>query len=549
MRERIRGYSIRVWIVGLVILFILPLNILLVVSTNNYLEALDRQVEYSTRSILNLYLNQFQREVGTTEAFFFDMSSSDKDFIYILSEKADDRYTLARHSVYRKFENKVSTNYMSTAYYFYTEKDRVSPMLAVKSQTLQNKAGVLKQYLFEQGGIEASSHWRLVTVEGEQYMLRTYQSGTEYYGALIWMGDFLQEIRENLEYPYLDIQIHGKKEMEEEDTKLKVVEVEAEKQDFCIRVFMEERVVYHMMPLVKRVVYFSAFASFLVIPLLFLLLNRIALQPMQCMDQAFSELEGGNSGYRMQEKFLAKELSHMKHSFNRMADQIAHLKIESYEKELEKQKVQLRNIQLQVNPHFLQNMFHLIFSMAQIRNYGGVQKMALYLSRYFRSVINYSEINSIGEELRLVEEYFGILELQYPDCFEVKYEIQESCLDVIVPTLLIHGLVENVAKYAVRMGSYVNVVIRCKEEENGILMEVEDDGPGISREILSAIQEERPVTKTDGMHIGIDNSRKRLRLFFSEQARLQITSEEYMGTKASVFIPKGKVTHEDTIGR
>ena len=177
MRERIRGYSIRVWIVGLVILFILPLNILLVVSTNNYLEALDRQVEYSTRSILNLYLNQFQREVGTTEAFFFDMSSSDKDFIYILSEKADDRYTLARHSVYRKFENKVSTNYMSTAYYFYTEKDRVSPMLAVKSQTLQNKAGVLKQYLFEQGGIEASSHWRLITVEGEQYMLRTYQSG------------------------------------------------------------------------------------------------------------------------------------------------------------------------------------------------------------------------------------------------------------------------------------------------------------------------------------------------------------------------------------
>ena len=149
--------------------------------------------------------------------------------------------------------------------------------------------------------------------------------------------------------------------------------------------------------------------------------------------------------------------------------------------------------------------------------------MALYLSRYFRSVINYSEINSIREELRLVEEYFGILELQYPDCFEVKYEIQESCLDVIVPTLLIHGLVENVAKYAVRMGSYVNVVIRCKEEESGILMEVEDDGPG--------------------------NSRKRLRLFFSEQARLQITSEEYVGTKASVFIPKGKVTHEDTIGR
>ena len=191
MWERIRGYSIRVWIVGLVILFILPLNILLVVSTNNYLEALDRQVEYSTRSILNLYLNQFQREVGTTESFFFDMSTADKDFIYVLNAEMDDQYMLAQHSVYRKFENKVSTNYMSTAYYFYTQRNEISPMVAVKSQTLYNKVGYLRQYLFEEKA-ETSSDWKLITIEGEQYMLRAYRSGTEYYGALIWMGDFFR---------------------------------------------------------------------------------------------------------------------------------------------------------------------------------------------------------------------------------------------------------------------------------------------------------------------------------------------------------------------
>ena len=47
-------------------------------------------------------------------------------------------------------------------------------------------------------------------------------------------------------------------------------------------------------------------------------------------------------------------------SFNTMADNIVNLKIENLEKELAKQRIELRNLQLQIRPHFLLNTFNLI---------------------------------------------------------------------------------------------------------------------------------------------------------------------------------------------
>lgn len=46
-----------------------------------------------------------------------------------------------------------------------------------------------------------------------------------------------------------------------------------------------------------------------------------------------------------------------------MADQIKTLKIENYEKELDRQKMELKNLQLQIHPHFLLNTFNLVYTL------------------------------------------------------------------------------------------------------------------------------------------------------------------------------------------
>ena len=67
-----------------------------------------------------------------------------------------------------------------------------------------------------------------------------------------------------------------------------------------------------------------------------------------------------------------------------MADRIQDLKIEVYEKELDRKQMELSNLQLQIRPHFLLNTFNLIYTLAQRGQEKDVQQVILYLSDYFR---------------------------------------------------------------------------------------------------------------------------------------------------------------------
>lgn len=64
--------------------------------------------------------------------------------------------------------------------------------------------------------------------------------------------------------------------------------------------------------------------------------------------------------------YKAPEFLNINETFNTMADNIHQLKIEKYEAELRRQKMELRNLQLQIRPHFLLNTFNLMYSLSQL---------------------------------------------------------------------------------------------------------------------------------------------------------------------------------------
>lgn len=66
--------------------------------------------------------------------------------------------------------------------------------------------------------------------------------------------------------------------------------------------------------------------------------------------------------------------------------QIKKLKIDIYEKELEKQKTMMNYLQLQIRPHFFLNCLNTIYSMAQTQLYEEIMKMSMITSNYFRYI-------------------------------------------------------------------------------------------------------------------------------------------------------------------
>ena len=78
---------------------------------------------------------------------------------------------------------------------------------------------------------------------------------------------------------------------------------------------------------------------------------------------------------RLPERENVSQIGQLYQTFNHMADQIQILRIDVYEKELERQRARSRFLQVQIQPHFYTNILNLIHGMAQIQDFEEIQKL------------------------------------------------------------------------------------------------------------------------------------------------------------------------------
>lgn len=302
-------------------------------------------------------------------------------------------------------------------------------------------------------------------------------------------------------------------------------------------VYLNKDEIYHQISLVHRIIYVVSFLSILFIPLLLLGSWKGIVKPLHRIEEALHRLGKGEQDYRIPYFSSSSEFENLQASFNNMADEITNLKIEAYEQELEKEQVMLQNLQLQIGPHFLLNLFNQIFSMAQLRDFESIQVMSLYLSRYFRYLFHSEKTAPIGEEVEIVRAYIETMELRYVDCFQTEWDLDESLFSCRIPPLMLHNLVENVFKYAVQEGTETLIRISLHRENGFAVLSVEDDGPGMEPEIVEGIRARKKITKKDGTHVGIWNAVYRLKRFCGEDSFLEVESVLSEGTKMRIGVP------------
>lgn len=282
----------------------------------------------------------------------------------------------------------------------------------------------------------------------------------------------------------------------------------------------------------------GTFIALLLIPVLYLVISNLLLNPLRLVNQAHKRLQEGDLDYRIQEKANSIEYSYSFLSFNQMADQIKTLKIENYEKELDRQKMELKNLQLQIHPHFLLNTFNLVYTLAQRKETGAIQDIVIYLSEYFRYIFRSGKsLELFPKEQKLIEGYIRMAEVRYPDSIEVRYEYDPEISFVRVPPLLLHNFVENIVKYAVKQGQITHISLLGQYIDGIVTFMIMDDGAGMSEEEVKNLDKRMRNGNIDGEHIGFVNSLKRLRYFYGETADILISADVGMGTCVTIQFP------------
>jgi len=210
---------------------------------------------------------------------------------------------------------------------------------------------------------------------------------------------------------------------------------------------------------------------------------REVYKPIRLLFNAMRNVERGFHDTRIESK-RKDEFQYVYHQFNQMVMRIEQLIQEVYVQELRLNQAELKQLQSQINPHFLYNCFYIIYRMSQEGNNGIVSEMSEYLGKYFRFITHSaSEEVMLGDELQHSEFYLKIQKIRFPERLDFHISADPEWLRMYIPRLIVQPLVENAIVHGMeKINKKIVVSIVAASHEAYSELVVEDNGPGITEE-------------------------------------------------------------------
>ena len=219
--------------------------------------------------------------------------------------------------------------------------------------------------------------------------------------------------------------------------------------------------------------------------------------------------------------------------------QIQELMAKVRNEEITLRKTELRALQAQINPHFLYNTLDSIAWMCEEGRTKDAVEMVNALARLFRiSISKGHELIPIEKEVEHARSYLKIQNFRYKNQFTYSFEVEEECLPYYCNKITLQPIIENAIYHGLnRMIDEGQIIVRIFSEGDSVVFTVEDNGVGMSEEQCRSILKSEPGDNTG---IGIKNVNDRIRIYFGEQYGLRIESEQDVGTKVIITMPKIK---------
>ncbi|MEF3313811.1 histidine kinase [Paenibacillus sp. GYB004] len=224
--------------------------------------------------------------------------------------------------------------------------------------------------------------------------------------------------------------------------------------------------------------------------------------------------------------------------FNRMAEKQQHLIEKVYREQLRAKEAVMKQLQSQINPHFLYNSFAYIVSMAQMNRLEPVVSMAYSLSDYYRySTRNERLDTTVKEEVAFVRSYMEIMNMQLRK-IGYKIDIPPGLEAVDIPRLLLQPIVENAIIHGLEPKKGGGSITISGRAADGIVrFMVEDDGVGLADETLERLNASLKETEPPGDDCGLWNVHQRLTHRYGSAAGLLLTRSESGGVRVTLSWP------------
>ncbi|MFB5760607.1 sensor histidine kinase [Paenibacillus medicaginis] len=237
------------------------------------------------------------------------------------------------------------------------------------------------------------------------------------------------------------------------------------------------------------------------------------------------------------------EIGLLENNLHDMAVRIrSHIQNE-YKINLEKRTAELKALQSQINPHFLQNTLQLIGGMIYARKPEESYEIIRSLSEMFRYIVREPDhLASLQAELNHLQHYMHIQQKRFSGRLHYTLEVEGEVLQSELPKLSLQPIVENAFAHGLEFRQEDwKLEVSIKRSGAGVLIRIRDNGAGMNPERLSKLRS-KLAAGTDGhwasgKSIGLINVAARIRMYFGPMYGISISSEQGKGTDVCIRIP------------
>jgi two-component system, LytTR family, sensor kinase len=182
--------------------------------------------------------------------------------------------------------------------------------------------------------------------------------------------------------------------------------------------------------------------------------------------------------------------------------------------------VQLKMLRYQINPHFLFNVLNSIYTLID-ENSEKAKKLVIDMSEYYRYTLNKQQHTiSIEKEVESIMKYLEIQKTRFEEEFQYEISVDESAKSILIPSFLIHLLIENAIKYGTTTVKQ-KLIVRLSVQliDKMLLIRVLNSGKLVN----STPQGEKNINGTSN---GLENLKHRLSLYYNDNYSFSLKEED-----------------------
>lgn len=218
---------------------------------------------------------------------------------------------------------------------------------------------------------------------------------------------------------------------------------------------------------------------------------------------------------------------------------------------IRQQEMEFKMLASQINPHFLYNTLETIRMKALTAGDREAATAIKLLGKSMRYVLENigTAYTTLEAELGHVDEYMEIQKLRFGSRIGYQKNIAEGLelsrcailpllLQPVVENAVVHGLDEMEENGMI----VISVYTKKPDEEEFLLIDVEDNGCGMSEEALNRLRTDIEIRDMSrNKSIGLYNINQRMKLHYGEGYRVHVYSEEGRGTRVRLVLPAEKM--------